>query len=129
MIKRTITEDHREDFLRESRSRIIRCSNVKNYNHLTNEILNNTFTFFVEHKLATNNKSIVWWVQNGKKVIECYGYTGHSAGMTDDEEDMKGNLYHEIFCYAEWIGRSIIENYSNACKDTLGSKHYNLIVA
>jgi hypothetical protein len=125
----TITEEDRQLFIGYAQERITKSSLEKNYNHLTDKVLNKTFTFFVDHKLTATNKSLTYWFQNSKKTMECYGYSGSSAGTIDNEEDMKNNLYHEIFCYAEWIGRSIKENYSEVCKDTIGNKNYKLITA
>lgn len=125
MKKLTLTEDYREEFVNYSKNRITRCSHIKNYNHLTNKILNNTFTFLVKSKLTVTNKGIIYWYKNNEKIFEAYGYS--DKNIIDTKEQIQENLYHEVFCMAEWLARSLTEGYAYTCKNIIGNKNYELI--
>lgn len=131
MKKIKLSEDMRSDFIDYSFERINKSNfNIKNYNHVTKNILNNTFTFFLEHKLTVEDNAKSYWYKNGQKNIECYGYSGKDINFRDDKDGMIDNLYHEVFCYAEWIARSITETwYNDVVKETIGNKNYYAITA
>lgn len=129
MKKITLQSDKKQEFIDYARSRISRCNHVKSYNHLTNNILNNSFDFFVKNRLTVENNGKSYWYRSNKKEWLSYGYSGHSKGELDDSEAMTNNLYHEIFCQAEWIGRSKKEGYEDICKGYIGYKAYNSITA
>lgn len=124
MKKLTLTEEYREEFINYSKNRKTRCSH-KSYNHLTNEILNNTFSFLVKSKLTATNKGEVYWYKNSKKMFEAYSYK--DKNIIDTKEQMQENLFHEVFCMAEWLARSLIEGYAYTSQNLIGSKNYELI--
>ena len=124
MKKLTLTEEYREEFMNYSKDRMTRCSH-KNYNHLTSEILNNTFSFLVKSKLTATNKGAIYWYKNNKKMFEAYGY--NDKNIIDTKEQMQENLFHEVFCMAEWLARSLIESYAYTSQNMIGSKNYELI--
>lgn len=124
MKKLTLREDNRMEFMDYARMRMINSD--KNYD----TILNNTFSFFLNHKLTVEENGKSYWTKNGKKEIECYGYSGASINERDNIEGMTYNLFHVLFCQAEWIARSITESwYSDTVKETIGNKNYIYITA
>lgn len=126
MKKLILTENMRSEFLEYAINR----KNKNNYNYLTESILNNTFTFFLDHKLTVEANAKSYWYKNNKREIESFGYSGIDINFRDNIEGMKDNLYHEVFCKAEWIARSIKETwYSETVKETIGSKNYYAITA
>jgi hypothetical protein len=129
MKKLTLQENYKEEFLRYCQERILKCSYMKNYDYLTESILKNTFDFFFTKKLTVEENAKSYWTNNNQKEIECYGYSGYSINDRDDLEGIKDNLFHEIFCKAEWVARSLKEDYKETCKAYYGSKNYNLIIA
>lgn len=127
MKKITLQTDQKQGFLDYTRERI--SKSTKNYNHLTTSILTKTYDYFVDHSLTAQENGATYWKHNNKKQIESYGYSGYSKNDIDDFEAMEENLYHEVFCKAEWIARSRIENFADICKGYLGHKAYNSITA
>jgi hypothetical protein len=127
MKKLTLLENDRQEFIDYAKNRINKS--IKPLNYLTNNILHNTFTFFVNHKLTVEANARSYWYKNNKKEIECFGYSGRDINFRDDEEGIRDNLYHEIFCKAEWIARSNIDGYIQTVKGTIGIKNYKSIVA
>lgn len=130
MKKIKLSENMRNEFINYSLNRISKSNYIKDYNYLTKSILNNTFTFFFNHKLTVEENAKSYWYMNNEKNIECCGYSGYSINERDDKEGMIDNLYHEIFCKAEWIARSTRETwYIETVKQTIGSKNYYIITA
>lgn len=130
MKKIKLSEDMRNEFIDYSLDRINSCSHVKEYNYLTKNILNKTFTFFLNHKLTVEENAKSYWYMNNQKNMECCGYSGYSINEQDNEEGMIWNLFHEIFCKAEWIARSTRDTwYQDVVKQTIGSKNYYTITA
>ena len=126
--KLVLVENMRSDFMGYAINRKGKY-NIE-YNYLTEKILNNTFSFFLSHKLTVTENATSYWYKNNKKEIECCGYSGIDINFRDDLEGMKDNLFHEVFCKAEWIARSIKETwYSETVKETIGSKNYYAITA
>lgn len=128
MLKLTLQENQMNTFIEYAYNRIGKNANVKDYNHITKSILENTFDFYLKHKLTVEDNAKSYWYNNGKKEIECYGYSGYSINERDDITGIIENLYHEIFCKAEWIARSIFGGYTETCKAYFG-KAYNQILA
>ncbi len=128
MLKLTLKENQKQDFITYAYNRMNRCSHIKNYNHVTKSILENTFDFFLNHKLTVEANAKSYWYKSGKIEMECYGYSGFSINERDDIEGITDNLYHEIFCKAEWIARSIIGGYVDTCKSYFGNANFNKIV-
>jgi hypothetical protein len=128
MLKLTLDETYREAFIQYSLNRIARSG--KEYHYLTRNILTNTFTFFINHKLTVEEDAKSYWYINGKKEIESYGYSGYSSNERDDIQEMTENLYHHIFCKAEWIARSLTQTwYIETVRQTIGTSCYRLITA
>ena len=128
MLKLTLQENYRQEFIDYTKNRMQKSSNIKLYSYLTNSILNNTFTFFLEHRLTVEANAKSYWYQSGKKQIESYGYSGHSVNDRDDVEGIKDNLFNEVFCKAEWVARSLTEGYSETCRATIGNENFNNII-
>ena len=63
------------------------------------------------------------------KEYRIFGYSGVDANFRMIQRH-KENLFHEVFCKAEWIARSIRETwYNEVVKQTIGIKNYNQITA
>ena len=129
MNKCTLTEQEKQDFLDYAKQRINRCSHIKDYNHLTENILSKTFDFMVSHKLTVQENGSSYYIMSNSKEWLSLGYLGYSIGTIDSQEEMQENLFHEVFCKAEWIARSTRENYSDVCKAFIGRKAYQYITA
>jgi len=125
MTKLILQNNQKEDFLKYAYNRMNRSSHIKNYDHVTASILEKTFDFFVRHKLTVENNGKIYWYRNGKKQIESDVY---SKRYKDDMEIMIDNLFHEVFCQAEWLARGLRDGYSDVCKTYFG-KDYNKITA
>lgn len=124
-----LSDNMKSEFMKYALKRKSNCElNYKPMKYLTENILDNTFTFFLNHKLTIEDNAKSYWYQGNVKIIECYGYSGFASGFRDDEEGMKFNLFHEIWCKSEWIARSVKENYSQTVKSTIGTKAYNEII-
>jgi len=113
MIKLILQNNQKEDFLKYAYNRIYRSSHIKNYNHVTKSILEKTFEFFVRHKLTIDNDK-VYWCRNGKRQIE-----GEKI-LVDNIETATDNLFHEVFCQAEWLARGLRDGYADVCKAYFG---------
>jgi hypothetical protein len=127
MLKLTLQENQKEEFINYSYDRINGCNHIKDYSHITKSILSNTFDFFLKHRLTVEANAKSYWYNNSKKEIECYGYSGYSINERDNEEGIIQNLYHEIFCKAEWLARGIKDGYSETCKSYFG-RNYNKLI-
>ena len=128
MKKITIQDHQKNDFLNYAYEWMNKNGDVKNYKHVTQSILEKTFDFFYKNKLTVEDNAKSYWYNNRKLEMICYGYSGISANERDDIEGMIDNLYHEIFCKAEWVSRGLKEGYSNVCKAYFG-KDYTTIVS
>jgi len=126
MLNLTLQENQKENFISYAYERMNRTD--KNYNYVTKSILENTFDFFFSHKLTGEENAKTYWYRNGKKEIECFGYSGSSINERDDIKGITENLFHEIFCKAEWIARSAKGNYADTCKSYFGNVNYNKIM-
>lgn len=128
MKKIELNENMRTDFLTYSLNRKSKLNlNNRPMNYLTESILDKTFSFMLQHKLTVEENAKSYYFQNGKANILCYGYSGCSINERDDTDGMMFNLFHEIFCKAEWIARSVIGGYSDVVKSTIGTINYNKI--
>jgi hypothetical protein len=126
MLKLTLQDSQKEEFMNYVNDRIKKSS--LNYNYITQSIITNTFNFFVKHRLTVEENARSYWYNQSKKEIECYGYSGYSTNDKDNIEEIKDNLFHEVFCKAEWMSRSIKEGYSDVCQAYFG-KNYKTIIA
>lgn len=99
----------------------------RNMNYLTNKILSLTFDFFVRHRLTVHDNAQSYWFKGNKRQDECLGYSGTSIGERDDTNGIIKNLFHEVWCKAEWIARSRRDGYENICEQTIGVSEYKKI--
>ena len=123
-----LCESMKNDFLEYA---IYRRDHNKYYSfkYLTKEILTKTFEYMLKHKLTVAENSKSWVCKNGKQEILCYGYSGPDINCRDDKEGMIENLFHEIWCKAEWIARSKIQSYTLIVKQDIGTINYNYILS
>ena len=126
MKKVRLAESMRDGFIYYSRDRM--RSSIKEYNHVTESILNKTFSYFLKNKLTAEANAKTYYYDNGKKEMLSDGYCGYSVNVRDDAEGMIDNLCHHVFCKAEWIARSIKGGYTEVCKARIGAKNYNNII-
>lgn len=126
MKRLTLTENDRQGFLTYTKERIKNSS--KEYQYITESLLNNVFTFFLAHRLTVQENAVTFWYNNGKKEMECYGYSGFSINERDNETGMKDNLFHEVFCKTEWLARGLKDGwFLDTCKAYFG-RSFNQII-
>lgn len=97
--------------------------------YLTDKIFDRTFDYFVRHKLTIEANAKSYWYKSGEKQIECYGYSGRDINFRDDEDGIINNLFHEVWCKAEWAARGKGKEYEDVCKQYFGVQAYNKICA
>lgn len=109
----------RSEIIEEMKSR--RENSSKPTEYVTDAILEGVFDWFLKRKLTVQENAASWWYRNGKKEMECYGYSGYSINNRDDLDGMMWNMAHEIWCKAEWLARGLKEGwYINSCKEYFG---------
>jgi hypothetical protein len=127
MKKLTLIDNDREEFLIYSKERIKNSS--KDYPYITDSLLNNVFTFYIDHRLTVQENAVTYWYNNDKKEMECLGYSNYSINERDNEEGMKLNLFHEVFCKTEWLARGLKEEwFLDTCKAYFGRSFKQIIV-
>lgn len=89
--------------------------------HFTMERARAAFDWMVRHNLTVEENAKSYYTENGKRQIRCYGYSGPDVGTRDDEAGMIWNLFHEVWCFGEWVSR-----YDGA-KDYIGARAFNEI--
>lgn len=94
-------------------------------NYLTAETLERVFDFFVAHKLTADEKGRTYYTQTRREYLSC-GYSGYSEG--DSVEEMTENLFHDVWCQAEWFARGQVSFYQETTKAFFGSEWYNRIL-
>lgn len=105
------------------------CNKDYSYNYLNNDIFLKTFYYMLKHKLTVEENAKSYIYKNSKREILCYGYSGSDINCRDDESEMMDNLFHEIWCKAEWIARSQTQNYEDVVKQDIGIANYNYILS
>lgn len=126
-MKRKLTEDLKPDFMEYAIKRKAKYPFDMNITHLTEEILSRTFDFFVRHRLAVHDNAKSYWYKGGKIQDECLGYSGYSINERDNMDTMIDNLFHEVWCKAEWLARGKDSFYVDVCKQCLGVSEFNKI--
>lgn len=126
-MKRLLTEDLKPDFMEYAiRRKKNRPWDMK-VNYLTEEILSRMFDFYVRHKLTVRDNARTYWFKSEKRQDECLGYSGYSINERDDVEGMIDNLFHEVWCKAEWCARGKNGWYEDVCKQDIGVAEFNKI--
>lgn len=97
--------------------------------YLTESILSKTFDFFVDNVLTVKDNGEIFWYAGDEKVIESSGYSGGDSGYRDGEEGMIDNILHEVYCKAEWVARSLVEGFSDVCKQYFGEDSFDYIIS
>lgn len=128
-IKIRLSEDMKPDFMKYAVDRKSRQPLDRNMNYLTNEVLSRTFDFFVRHELTVHDNAQSYWYRDGERQDECLGYSGYSINERDDTDGIIDNLFHEVWCKAEWIARSRRDGYIDVCKQIIGVTEFNEICA
>lgn len=128
-VKCKLTEDIKPDFMYYAIGRRNRQPLDRNMNYLTDEILSRTFDFFVRHKLTVHDNAQSYWYKGGERQDECFGYSSYSINDRDDMDGIIDNLFHEVWCKAEWIARGKGSWYEDTCKQQIGASEFNKICA
>jgi len=85
------------------------------------------FIYFTDHKLTSQEDGSTFYVLNKRREYKSLGYSGKDIGTIINNEQMLDNLFHEIFCEAEWIARSTKDGYEDVCKQIYGDFYNDII--
>ena len=101
----------------------------RNLEYLTDQIFSNVYDFFTQHNLTVEANAKSYWNRSGQREMLCDGYSGYSAGTIDDDDTITYNLFHEVWCEAEWLARGKHEGwYESVVKQYFGKDYKALIV-
>lgn len=128
-MKRQLTEDMKPDFMCYAIERRDKQPLDRHLNYLTEAILSSTFDYFVKHKLTVHDNAKSYWYKGGERQDECLGYSGSDVGFRDDMDGIVNNLFHEVWCKAEWIARGKGSWYEDVCKQAIGASDFMKICA
>jgi hypothetical protein len=129
MKKIKLSETSKSEFMEYAKDRVARQT-LKVYTYLTDSILENMYDWFVDHNLTVEENAKSYYYKNGIKEILCCGYSGYSVNVRDDREGIIGNLFHEVWCEAEWLARSPngeVSGHLEAAKQTYGREYKKLL--
>lgn len=111
MEKVSLRQTNKEDFMEYAKNRRDKRTDFRNLSYLTDAILSNVYDFFLKNDLTVKANASSYWYRNGKIEMMCYGYSGYSINERDDFEGIVGNLFHEVWCKAEWLARSVLDDW------------------
>ena len=128
IIKVQLNKSMFNDFMEYANKRMNSIT-YKNYEYITKNSLILGFKYFEMMDLTSNNKGECWRILNNKKDFFSNGFSGiDKLYRYTNENDIKNDLFHNVFCKIEWIMRSKKEDYyKKSVKQFLG-KSYKLFI-